>query len=154
MAQNRLSRERRLASLIIATLVLVSCERTQGDSYGWSVPDGSGPFELPAGAEALAVVVELPPGYEAAEEFVQRAVLVAGEERYAVERSGLDGPIIVAVPSGIGVGSEMDLELLIGFCESTVKDVCYIDTPALTVRVVDEVGPSEPYAVTYRPEPR
>jgi len=154
MAQNRFGRERRLASLIIVVLVLVSCVQAEQPSYGWSVRAAPQPFELPSDAPALEVTVELPPGYEAAEEFVQRAALVAGADRYAVERSGLDGPIVVTVPPGIDVGTEMNLELLIGFCESTVKDVCYIYTPALAVRVVDGAGSSRPVAVTYRPEPR
>lgn len=103
------------------------------------------------GAGELLVTVELPPGYEAAEEFTQRATLSAGESIATDTQHALARPFRLAVPTH--GGEDARLELMIGFCRSDVKEICYLDTPTLRLSVGTPPSPRDASLdLVYRPE--
>ena len=163
MAHERSRRKRRLARLSVvaalAALVLAGCAETP--TAGWSDPQRSpiDAIELAPASTVITVSVELPPGYEPADEFVQRATLRSGAEERIDVQSGLDRAFQLSPADGTEEG---EIELILGFCESDVKEICYVDTTTLPVRLVDwdGAGTNEPPgraagdagAVVYRPE--
>lgn len=163
MAHERSRRKRRLARLSTAALLalltafaLAGC--TDAPRVGWSRsgsarPDGDAPVtELEGAWTAIAVSVELPPGYEAADDFVQRATLRFADGQRVDTQSGLDRAFRLQPPQA---GGEAELELMLGFCESDVKEICYVDVTTLPLRARAD-GAREPDAnvatLIYRPE--
>lgn len=171
MAHQRSRRKRRLARLsaralvaavaaALAGLAIAGCTETR--TLGWTdAASGTrvSSLELPAASGAITVGVELPPGYEAAEEFVQRATVRWGDGERTHTQSGLDRAFRLDPPPG----GEGEIELMIGFCESDVKEVCYVDTATLPVRLrateppdgeaaADDDAPEAAAALVYAPE--
>ena len=171
MARKRSYRKRRIASLICACaaailLPAVSCDsRTSdasaGSTAGWFAPDAIARLELDATVEALLVTVELPAGYRAADDFTQRLAVRAGEAVETDERSGLDEPFSVALPTTDPPAAdplrEAVVEIMIGFCREGVPDVCYVDRSQLPVdrnaAARDDPSAGGRASLRYRPEP-
>ncbi|MFW5689257.1 MAG: hypothetical protein ACOC1U_06780 [Spirochaetota bacterium] len=162
MAYERPRGQRGLASLTgILLLVLLSAAGCSTDApAGWFAPDGAravSTLELRPGDE-LAVRVELPRGYVAAE-LVQRASLqvgatvVTGEAVVTDERTFV---LELAPPKSSLEPEEGVLDLVLGFCEPEAKELCFFDMPSLPVRIVnganaDETDVGLPILI-YRPE--
>lgn len=140
-----------MALVAVATL---GCGDTA--TTGWSDPNGAtlaSGLELDAGSPAISVAIELPPGYEPADEFVQRATLRSSHGEQTDTQSGLDRAFRLEPASE----DAYELELILGFCESDVKEVCYVDTATLAVVVraaADDEAPRSTAvrSIVYRPE--
>ena len=155
MALERSRRKRRLARLstaallaALAGLALTGCTDTR--TLGWSDPESGArvsSLELDAGTGAISVNVELPPGYEAADDFVQRATLRSADGEHTDTQSGLDRAFRLERPSAGAPAAT--IELMLGFCKSDVKEVCYVDTATLPVQPGGDTGAA---ALVYAPE--
>ena len=168
MAHERSRRKRRLARLsttallaLLTAVALAGC--TGAPRIGWSLaggslagssrPDGGAALtELEGAWTTITVSVELPPGYEAADDFVQRATLRFPDGQQVDTQNGLDRAFRLQPPQA---GGEAELELMLGFCESDVKEICYVDVTTLPLRLRAD-GAREPDAdvatLVYRPE--
>jgi hypothetical protein len=157
MAHQRSRRKRRPAQLITSVAVLAltlgSCGAASGGT-GWFATDGGEPLASIAfgpGVREVVVSVELPPGYEAAEEFAQRMTISAGDEAQTDVQSGLARAFRLPLPSD--AGGDTAVELLLGFCEADVKEVCYVDTASLAIVEGAATHIDTPtVTLTYRPE--
>ncbi len=164
MALQRSRRKRRLARLraaallatlaALAGLALTGCTDTR--TNGWSDPESGArvsSFDLDAATGTISVNVELPPGYEAADDFVQRATLRSSDGERTDSQSGLDRAFRLERPSDDA--SDVTLELVLGFCKSDVKEICYVDTPTLALRWrADRASQAATRTLVYRPEAR
>ncbi len=159
MAQNRSGGKRRLAPLItvgiLIAILIASCGHEAENRYGWFAPDAVETLEVPADASSIVLRVELPPGYVAADDFVQRATVVVGPETRTVTGFELDEPLEIPISPATWHNRDVGLELMLGFCEYDVKEVCYIDTPRLSVNLLPDLEerPSSDVTIVYRPEP-
>lgn len=158
MAHERFRRKRRLARLsttaLLALLIAVALAGCTGaPRIGWVRPGGGAAVtELEGAWTAITVSVELPPGYEAADDFVQRATLRTASGEQTDTQSGLDRAFRLQPPQA---GGEAELELMLGFCESDVKEICYVDVTTLPLRLrADGARESDADVATlvYRPE--
>jgi len=124
-------------------------------SYGWFAPDEVETLAVGPNASSIVLRVELPRGYIAADDFVQRATLLIGPEARSVTEFELDAPLEIPIAPATWHNGEVDLALMLGFCEYDVKEVCYIDTPRLSVNLLPELDEtsSPDISIIYRPEP-
>ncbi len=163
MAPKRPGRKRRLASLICAAALLwplLSCDpttREAGSTAGWFDPEPVLRLELGETVDTLLVTVELPAGYRAADDFVQRLTLRSGAREVTAERDEFDEPFSVPVPGPTERSPDATIEILIGFCPEGVPDVCYVDRSQLpvvwTAEAAGEARGSAAVPLRYRPEP-
>ena len=144
------SNGKRCGVAIAALLLLGACS----PQYGWQDSESQQQIDVPARISELPVHVELDPGYEAAEDFVQRLTVRQGESEYTLSRPDLETPFLVSLdqPSQIA-----ELSLIVGFCESTEKEVCFVETASVTLqpqreRENENSGESR-FELTYRPRP-
>lgn len=168
MAHERTHSQRRFAAvdrrlvIVLAALASVGLGAcSPSEPTGWLAPDPVERLVVPAGSTELAVEVRLPAGFEAADEFTQRATLRIGETTLTVERADLAEAFRVNLPGDAEWGSsEATLEVMLGFCEPTAREICYIDVGVITVEhapvsprgAADEGRDGVPYSVIYRPE--
>ena len=158
MAQKRYVGKRRLtpltislALLALATTILSGCNSSR--ETGWFAPDSITTITVGRNAGEIRVEVELPEGYEPAEEFVQRASLRSGDVVQTDAQTMLERPFTLRLDApGAQAPPELSLELLIGFCEPEEKDVCYIDTSSIAVVRSEDSASTRATTITYRPE--
>ncbi|MFW6313464.1 MAG: hypothetical protein ACOC2N_06235 [Spirochaetota bacterium] len=157
MAQNRSGGKRRLAALITISILIVSCGQEAESQHGWFAPDAVETLSVAPHRRSILLRVELPRGYVAAEDFVQRATLVVCTEARTVVEFELYEPLEISIDPATWQNEEIGLELMLGYCEYDVREVCYIDTPRLNINLQaeDEARSSSSSQVTimYRPEP-
>lgn len=137
--------------MALTGLAVTGCGQTVR-ATGWTARDGStavSRLELARISAAITVGIELPPGYEAAEDFIQRATLRLPDGEQTDTQSGLDRAFRLELPAGGANTGE--LEVMLGFCESDRKEVCYVDTATLPVSRREAAGDTE--TLVYRPEP-
>jgi len=155
MAQNRSGGKRRLATLITIIVLVSSCGQETDSRYGWFAPEAVETISVAPDAESIVLRVELPSGYVGADDFVQRATLVLGPQTRTVTEFDLDDSLEIPISPKTWHNGEVGLELTLGFCAYDVKEVCYIDTPRISVNL--QTDPDERLSsgitIMYRPEP-
>lgn len=165
MAHERTSSQRRLVTVsrliliaALATSALLAC--APDEPTGWLAPEPVGRLVVPAGTRKLEIEVRLPAGFEAAEDFAQRATLRLGPTERMAERTDLSEPFTIDLPSGDSwPDGPSTLELMLGFCEPAAKEICYIDIGSIVVEPARDgtpapsaAGGGDAFVVIYRPE--
>lgn len=155
MAQNRSGGKRRLATLITISILIASCGQETEPGYGWFAPEAVETLSVAPGAESILLRVELPSGHVPADDFVQRATLVVGSGPGTVTEFDIEERLEIPISPVTWQNREIGLELMLGFCEYDVKEVCYIDTPRISVNLLtdSEEQSSPDLTIIYRPEP-
>ncbi len=118
---------RRAYTILTLTLTLAACA---GGRYGFTGVEGGDRLLVDTAGAKVLIQVDLDHGYEAAAEFTQTAVLRIGEDTHTVIQSGLDDPFELEVENGESGGQ---LEILLGFCHSSEKEVCFVDRAVLAI---------------------
>jgi hypothetical protein len=143
------SNGKRCGVAIAALLLLGACS----PQYGWQDVENQEQIDIPAQVTELSLSVELDAGYEAAEGFVQRLTVRQGAAEHDLSLPNLDTPFLISLEEPTEAA---DLSLVIGFCESTEKEVCFVETATLTLLPQpdrDNEPADSVLALTYRPRP-
>jgi hypothetical protein len=101
----------------------------------------------------IVVHVALDKGYEAADDFEQKVFLRIDGATHTRTQSGLDEPFVLPVAKGDSAGQ---LELLLGFCHSSNKEVCFVDRAVLAIERKgshDNRLEAPSALISYRPRP-
>lgn len=132
----------------VAALILLSGCTPQ---YGWQGEAASGSVEISRDTETVLLTIQLDEGYEAADEFTQRVTLHHSGGSVEMTRADFREPFVVPVEPGT---LEAELSFTIGFCESTRKDLCFVEQGRLTItRNGREATGRGEFSVAFRPQP-
>lgn len=136
-----------LLALSYSVAILASCS---GDSYGFSGAPLANGLVLDADAGEIRIQVVLDEGYEAADDFEQKAFLRVNGTTATSMQPSFEEPFVLPVAEGESSGQ---LELLLGFCHSLKKEVCFVDRAVLAIEREESRSEAPSVVLRYRPQP-
>lgn len=133
----------------VALILLSACT----PRYGWQAEVADETVVVSRDTDTVSLTFQLDDGYEAAPDFTQRVTLQHPGDTVELSVATLEEAFPLPLPPET---EEAELSFVIGFCEATRKDLCFVEQATVTIRRGESTPPTSEngvFSLTYRPEP-